>query len=242
MDTNFNKIKADPSTAVATSGTQMEAAFNGNFDKIKQNFTEHQAAIDELRYVELAISAFTGGGTYERGTVISAVNFAWAFNKTEIVTQSIAPDVPALSKDARSYNLAGQSITGNRTYTLTANDGKVTKTRQTAISIKDSRYWGVSEKATLTAAEILQLMFGELADNWAQERTFDCSGGKYFYIIGPSAWGEPRFKAGGLNFTAMQKTVMANFVNASGATVSIDVWRVQDLQTASAIPVQVLNP
>lgn len=45
MDTNFQKIKADPNDSIATTGTQMQNTFNGNFDKIKQNFTEQQESI-----------------------------------------------------------------------------------------------------------------------------------------------------------------------------------------------------
>jgi hypothetical protein len=40
MNLNFQTITASADPAVATSGTQMEQAFNGNFEKAQGNFTE----------------------------------------------------------------------------------------------------------------------------------------------------------------------------------------------------------
>jgi hypothetical protein len=38
----------------------------------------------------------------------------------------------------------------------------------------------------------------------------------------------------------MEKTVYTAFVNASGGALSLDLWRVRDLQTGSNINVEVL--
>jgi hypothetical protein len=40
MNLNFQKIKADANPGIATSGAQMEDAFNSNFEKIKKAFSE----------------------------------------------------------------------------------------------------------------------------------------------------------------------------------------------------------
>jgi lysophospholipase L1-like esterase len=115
MNTNFQTIKADASPSIATSGAQMETAFNGNFDKVKDNFIEQQQAIDELTpdgnisrwagkkfsivgdsYSDYSgYSVVTGSAVYPRGDVDSVDKIWWQIvggrlGMTLLVNNSIA--------------------------------------------------------------------------------------------------------------------------------------------------------
>ena len=236
MDTNFQKIKADLDASGATTGTEMETAFNGNFDKIRLNFAEQQNQINELLYVPLEITSFTGGGRYEKGQTVTGISFAWTYNK-DVTSQSIGPGSVAVASNLRSYQLTAQNITSNRTYTLSASDGKTSRTASTSVTFLDSRYWGVSDKPDLDQAAILALS-SELSSSRVQSRTFNCSGGKYFYLAWPAVFGTPSFKVGGLSFSDMVKTTI-ELTNASGYTASYDLWRVGTIQSGAAITVDV---
>lgn len=194
-------------------------------------------ALDQLLYVAPKITSFTGGGTYEKGQTITTVNLAWALNK-EVQTQSLNNGIGDLGASARSYTVSG-TITTDTTYTLTVNDGKNSASANTAVTFKQKRYWGVSEKTSLENADILAFS-SEFATNRTQTRTFNCSGGKYFYVVIPTQMCSGiSFKVGGLAFSAITSETI-QLTNASGYESSYNVYRCNDIQTGSNISVQVL--
>lgn len=196
-----------------------------------------QEALDQLLYVEPKITSFTGGGTYEKGQTIQSVTLNWAINKT-IKTQSINNDIGELEASLRTYTVT-KDITTDTTYTLTVNDGKKSASANTAVTFKQKRYWGVSEKTSLANEDILAFT-SEFASNRQQTRTFDCSGGKYFYVVIPTQMCSGiSFKVGGLSFSAMTSETI-QLTNASGYQSSYNVYRCNDIQTGSNISVQVL--
>lgn len=217
-------------------------------DELKSNFIEYdngefktvQEALDSLLYVKPAINSFTGGGTYEIGTVISTVNLAWSINK-KINTQTLkrgSTEVSQINSEIRSY-VDNININSNTTYTLSISDGKNSTSKTTSVLFKQKRYWGVSEKETLANEDILKLS-QELTDNRKQTRAFNCSGGKYFWLAIPKQMCSGiTFKVGGLAFSAMVATEI-EFTNASGYTSIYIMYRPQDIQTGSNISVEVL--
>ena len=191
-------------------------------------------------YVALEITNFVGGNDYEKGSTVNNVNLVWSFNKpANVVSQSINQGIGAISVGTTSHNLTLQNITANRTYTLTASDGKTVTTKDTTVRFLDSVYYGVSPLSTLSTAQVLMLN-SELAEDRKANRLFDCTGGRYFYVAFPTLFGTPMFRVGGLAFSAMLKTTIPAFVNASGETLSLDVYRVQDMQWGTAIELAVL--
>lgn len=195
------------------------------------------AALDALFYVNTDISAFTGGSNNEIGSTVNNVNLAWTINKA-IISQSINQGIGALDPSLRALNLTGLGITTNRTYTLTVSDGSTIDNASTSVQFFNKRYWGVSAETDLDDAQIIALS-GELATARQQTRVFDCSGGRYFYFAFPASFGTPTFKVGGLSFTDMVD-VTRSFTNASGFASSYQIWRVNSIQTGSAINVEVL--
>lgn len=196
-----------------------------------------QAALDKLLYVAPAISNFRGGGNYEIGSTVTEVNLAWSLNKP-VISQTLNQGIGSIDVSLRSYQHSGQNITTNRTYTLTVSDGTQTKSANTTISFLPKRYWGVSEKTVLEDADILALA-SELSTTRTQTRTFNCSGGKYFYLVIKTSYCSGiKFKVGGLAFSAVD-VVTRQFTNASGHTDSYNIYRPIDIQTGSAIAVEV---
>lgn len=206
---------------------------------INGSITSVQEALDQLLYVMPSITSFSGGGTYEVGQSISSINFAWALNKA-VTSQSINQGIGTIDPSARSYAYTPSTpIRSNITYTLTVSDGKNTATKSTSLAFRYKRYWGVSTKDTLENADILALS-KELTTGRTQSRTFNCSGGKYFYFVIPAEFCSGiSFKVGGLAFSDMDVKDIA-LTNESGATVACKVYRSKNLQTGSAISVEVL--
>ena len=102
----------------------------------------------------------------------------------------------------------------------------------------NKRYWGVSEKDTLSNDEILSLS-NELTTSRVQNRTFDCSGGKYFYFVIPTILCNGiKFTVGGLSFSNLDiKTI--NVTNKFNHTIQYNIYRPVDIHTGSSIEVKI---
>ena len=206
-----------------------------NVSLIPYGNTTVGAVLEQLTYLEPTAS-LSGGGTREVGETVTSVSLTWNYNK-EIVSQSLNQGIGDLIPTLRSYTHSEQSITSNRTYTITANDGKKNVTANTTIAFNYRRYWGVSANPTLADAEILA-MSSEFSSSRSQTRTFNCSGGRYFYLVWPASWGTGSFNVGGLAFSDLHQ-VTRDMVNSAGATVPVLITRCNILQNGTAIQVTV---
>lgn len=203
---------------------------NGDIKTVKE-------ALDQLLYISPDITSFTGGGTYEKGSVIKSVNLSWTLNK-DITSQSINQGIGDLDISLRKYDISEANLTEDTTYTLTVSDGKNSDSASTSVLFRQKRYWGVSTETSLTNEQILALS-QEFSTGRNQNRTFDCSGGKYFYFVIPTQYCNGiQFKVGGLSFTGMEETTI-QLTNASGYEASYNVYRCSNIQTGSAINVEV---
>lgn len=195
-----------------------------------------QDAMDRLLYITPSVS-ISGGGTYEIGATRATTTLTWSWNKT-IVSQSLNQGIGDLDPTLRTYTY-NTPITSNTTFTISGTDGTTPKSASTSITFSPKRYWGVSANTSLTDEQILSLS-SELSTSRTQTRTFDCSGGKYFYfVIRTSYCNGISFKVNGLAFSDMDLETR-NVVNAQGYTASYNIYRVHNIQTGSAIEVQVL--
>lgn len=200
------------------------------------NMKTLQDAMDKLLYITPTIS-ISGGGNYEIGSSRVSTTLKWTWNKN-IQSQSLNQGIGTLDPSVRTYTY-NNSITSNTTFTITGTDGTTSKSASTTVQFLPKRYWGVSANTELTDAEIIALS-SELSTSRKQSRVFNCSGGKYFYFaIKTSYCSGISFKVGGLAFGGMEVTTR-QFTNASGYTDSYNIYRVGNLQTGSAISVEVL--
>lgn len=195
-----------------------------------------QDAMDKLLYITPTVS-ISGGGNYEIGSTRATTTLTWSWNKT-IVSQSLNQGIGSLDTALRTYTYENP-ISSDTTFTITGTDGTTQKSASTSVKFLPSRYWGVSAKTSLTDEEIIALS-SELSTSRVQTRTFDCSDGKYFYFaIKTSYCNGIAFKVGGLSFSDMLVETR-EFTNASGHTDSYNIYRVNNIQTGSAIQVEVL--
>lgn len=114
--------------------------------------------ISDYYYVKPSINSFTAtpnGGIFEVGHVVTApITFNWAYNK-DITTQTLT-DCTLADETVRTatYN---SDITTNKTFTLTANDGKNNVSKSVSYTFVSPYYTGVSSTDTLTETDIKAL-------------------------------------------------------------------------------------
>ena len=223
------------SESEVTSVNEMKGDVLLTASNIPYNDMTIKEALDQLLYVDPKVNLSINATNFEMGSS-NNITLNWTINK-DIISQSLNNGVGNLDLNLRTYNF--NNVTSNKTYTITINDGKKTASSSKSISFMNKRFWGVSEKQELTTDEIFQLS-NELSTTRKQTRTFDCSGGKYFYLIIPtSLCSGISFTIGGLAFSGFDiKTI--DITNQYNYTTSYNIYRVNDIQTGSAIKVEVL--
>lgn len=245
-----DKAKLDSIEAGATKITpeQMQA-WSSKLDPIpgkglsSHDFeTKYKAKLDELLYTAftLSFSALPSAGSYEKG---QKLNISLSFNANRaLTTLSVKRGAQVLESNPGATTVTDPTeVTANTTYTITANDGaefaQSEQTKSLSYTFFSRRYWGVSAKTSLNSNEIRALN-SELSSTRTQTRTFDCTGGRYFYFAWPSAFGTPTFIIGGLTNTDFTKETI-QITNAFGFIEAYDVYRINNLQNGNAIPTTV---
>jgi hypothetical protein len=198
--------------------------------------TTVEKALDKLLYEPLEITILSGSSIHEIGDEVTGINFIWNYNKS-IVSQSIDNGIGTIPVGINSYNHIGQSIFTDRTYILIANDGTAVTSASFEVKFLSKIFWGESINAVLTNADILGLN-QELAASRIQTRLFDCTGGKYFYVIYPASYGNASFQTGGFLYTGYDLSQI-NLTNIYGHTELYNIYRSGTVQTGSAIKVSV---
>jgi len=197
-------------------------------------FASVRDALDAILYVAPTISSFAASpSVVELGSTVSSVALTWTLNKT--VTSETITGLATITPDARTATAVGP-FTSDRSWTLTASDGKTSVSVTTAIAFRQKRYWGVSAKTALSNADILALN-GEFATSKSKTVVYDATGGNYPYIAYPAAWGDPSATVGGLAFSDFV-TVTQSVTNSSGYTSDYKVVRFGRIQNGSSISVQ----
>ena len=243
-DRTLRKIGGSGQTSGGTSVNSIEPV-SGNVTLTARDlpfdaggFTNVGDALASLFYVKPTVS-LTGGGTYEIGQTITSITLNWTTGGSHpLVSQSLNNGIGNITLlTTRTYTHSGQTITANRTYTITVADETNSATSSTTVAFSPKRYWGVSEKATLTDADILTLS-SEFSSNRTQTRTLDCTGGKYLWFVWESNYGSGSFTVNGLPNTAWTVTTQ-DMVNASGATRNVRLSRSDHLLFGNAYTVAV---
>ena len=101
------------------------------------------AIISKLYYTSPSISSFTmtpSTTTYEVGSSISSISFAWTLNK-DVTSQTLTGCT--ITKDSRSATYS-TAITSSKTFTLSVSDGTETKSSSKTINFYNKKHWGAS--------------------------------------------------------------------------------------------------
>lgn len=182
---------------------------------------------------KLSFSAFTGGGTFEKGEVITPY-ITWNIkrkgeevNPTSATVNGSTTGVNANKKNYQSPN----TISTNQNYNVVCsyNNQSISRTASYVFSLK--KYWGVYSLTELTNYDVLS-MDSTWASRTMGKTTFNCTGGKYIYYIIPSnVYGDGvdfwvnGFKNNDVIVTDMQVT------NAYNVTATYKVMRLNNIQT-----------
>lgn len=113
------------------------------------------AIIAELYYVEPKITSFTcvpTGGIFEVGETIDEVVFTWAYNKN-MTTQSLTGCT--LTDETDRTATYSTPITTNKTFTLSASDGKKSVNSSKSFTFVYPTYVGIVENGNVDETNIL---------------------------------------------------------------------------------------
>ena len=114
--------------------------------------------ISDYYYVKPSINSFTAtpnGGIFEVGHIVSApITFNWSYNK-DITTQTLTGCT--LADETVRTATYDTDITTNKTFTLTASDGKNNVSKSISYTFVNPYYTGVSTTGTLTETDIKAL-------------------------------------------------------------------------------------
>lgn len=191
------------------------------------------SALDTLLYVPPSATFSLSVGTVEIGSTVLSVTATWSFNKT-MVSTTLTDTTITPTDTTRTF--PDLSLTSNKTYVLGFSDGSNSGSISRAVTFSPKRYWGVHANTTLVDSDIIA-MSQEFSASKSKSISYDCSGGKYFYLCYPSSSGLPaNATVGGLAFSDYTVSTQG-FTNASGYTQNYNVVRCNNIQTGSAINV-----
>jgi hypothetical protein len=189
-------------------------------------------------YSAPTITAFANNqNSLEIGTTVASTLLTWTLGGGAITAQSLDNSIGAVPTALRSYTNAA-SYTTSRTYNLTVTDGVTTNTSATAVNFYSKEYWGASAQTapSISDAQIIALGGAAFATSRATTQTISTSS-TYLFFCYPASFGAATFVVNG--FPDAGWTLLArNFVNASGATVSYNIYQ-HTLATAGSYTVQV---
>ena len=172
----------------------------------------------------------------EVGSVLDTIDLAWSTNYTPTAL-SLNNGIGSVPRLSTTLKLTDQHIVSNTTFVLTATRSTKTKTASASISFLNNIYWGVNPGLTVTPADITSWAH-QLSGTRSRSITYDCSGGRYFYLAYPKRLGVASFKINSLTYSDVV-LVEQDITNESGFTETYFVYRCGVIQFGSSIPLVV---
>ena len=149
-------------------------------------------ALDQLLYKELIIQSTVTPNIAEIGETVPEVKFSWKYNKN--ITQQSFDDTN-IDLDIREVAL--QDVTSTTSKSLSASDGKNTKTISMSIIFKLASYYGVSENTSIDSEEIINRFTRDLNFHKGSSVTITAQDNQYIYLMLPKSMGQVQFYVGG---------------------------------------------
>jgi hypothetical protein len=171
--------------------------------------------------------------TVEIGSNISSVNLFW---ETNIVPDSITINGVSVGNTLTSYESI-EPLTSDKTFVLSVSKNNVTKSKSSSVKFLNRYYWGTNENSSPTEA-IVKSLNSQLSEQKTLSVTFDCNGGRYFYIAYPKRFGNAMFKVAGLTYTDYVLEEI-EVMNESNYSETYFVYRSGVIQFGSGITVDV---
>lgn len=183
--------------------------------------------LDELQYQPLTVSYFRVGGSSpmlrEKGNTLTTIAFTWEYN-TGVTSQSISGGITLLPTD-RSKTLSGQSITTDRTWSLTGNDGTTIITQNVSVQFLNSLRWIAMTEQTITSS-LLHTWNSALKASLSQEFTVTAGANDYIYFAAPQSMGTAKLWIGGFEEVFTQTSF--TYVNQYGHSEAYYIYKSQN--------------
>lgn len=181
------------------------------------------------------------------------IDFSWTYNQVPstshtIVPLSPPPTMPPLTVSGSYLYAPAVSVATNTTYQLQVVHNSSTYTANTTVYFRPKIYWGVStnsDASGITDYAGLTTFLDSVSEEFATSRfvtkTFNCTGGRYWYFFFPDSFGtaSPEVRIGGFDFYLIYNTTIT-FQNAAGYTQDYRVYRSDNILYDSAVTVQIL--
>lgn len=182
---------------------------------------------------KISFDTFVGGGTFEKGSVVTPYIF-WSilYKDEEVVptTATVNGSTEGVNEEKSKYS-SPTTITTDKNYKVicTYESQSIEKTANYIFSLK--KYWGASSVTELTNGDVM-LMNNGWASRTMGKTTFDCTGGKYIYYIIPfDIYGEGvSFWINGFKNTDVIVYDM-EITNGKNVTETYKVMRLNNIQT-----------
>lgn len=182
---------------------------------------------------KISFDTFVGGGTFEKGSVVTPYIF-WSilYKDEEVVptTATVNGSTEGVNEEKSKYS-SPTTITTDKNYKVICTYGSqsIEKTANYIFSLK--KYWGASSVTELTNGDVM-LMNNGWASRTMGKTTFDCTGGKYIYYIIPfDIYGEGvSFWINGFKNTDVIAYDM-EITNGKNVTETYKVMRLNNIQT-----------
>lgn len=196
------------------------------FNEMEDQIAANEAAIADLLYKEISISAFSvSPAGAEKGSTVTSATISYTMNKVPS-TATLDGTARTISQASGSISLTGLSITQNKTWTLAVADERgATASKTATLHFVNKVYYGVATiPGTVNSAFILGLANGELTSTKARTITVNPGSGEYIWYAVPVSYGTCSFNVGGFDGGFEAPTTISH-TNASGYTENYYVYR-----------------
>lgn len=227
-----------PITVTIPTGGGGSITIDDHLDLNSTNAVQNKVVtmnINELmdEVFKISFDTFVGGGTFEKGSVVTPYIF-WSilYKDEEVVptTATVNGSTEGVNEEKSKYS-SPTTITTDKNYKVICTYGSqsIEKTANYIFSLK--KYWGASSVTELTNGDVM-LMNNGWASRTMGKTTFDCTGGKYIYYIIPfDIYGEGvSFWINGFKNTDVIVYDM-EITNGKNVTETYKVMRLNNIQT-----------
>jgi hypothetical protein len=139
---------------------------------------------------------FCGGGPLEIGTIVTDIQFTWTYGREPVIYQFLSgtgTNVQVLPNEKRDYQITGQTIINNETWTLDAtHETGLTDQAECTLLFGAYQYWGkIPGTEDLTGIDILTLPNSLLVTGKTSPIDFTTSAvPEWMWFAYPEAYGE----------------------------------------------------
>lgn len=197
---------------------------------------------------------FSGSATAEKGYT-GSVSLSYSVSQPTYYSVADSWDAKLNGTLITLTGGSGSGSTGNTTtgstYTTATGEPatfsvKLKSNTNETVTVSDSLswlwrvYWGADAATSLTEAGVEALTSSSLKSGRSGTYTITATGGKYLYVCYPTSFGAAaQFTVNGFVTTFQQVSAALSVTNTYGSTTNYYVYRSEDLQTGSGIPVVV---